>query len=250
MFREAVLPIHLTFLIGCQTTSTNTMKPELAQFNTLLEMDRQFIEEHRETLLAEFSRLNKYFGISAPHPVSVEIFPIEKNPEFKNCARIYGPNRIYIHSPASIATDSLASALNPYCRSKTYSDLTFTIIHEYIHSRVLVLLGKNHLPTWIWEGISVALSGELNATKFHTETVNVLSKFDKLNLCNHDEMNRYPYQLGGAALFYLEASKPGFIKNMITSIRNEQRISIVQLLIQNGFGCEIPSQTIFERGLD
>jgi hypothetical protein len=150
--------------------------------------------------------LQKYFWVKLNKPVRVEVLPYKKNPEFKNCARIYGPYRIYAHSLQSLKNMPKAkrASYSKFCFKKTYDDLYTTLIHEFIHSLTHINTNTGEIPKWIWEGISVSLSGETNSLNWKTRTINALKKYESIDICKYNISSRDVYSIGGAIISYLE----------------------------------------------
>lgn len=233
-------------ILGCATSQNQQTNTDLADFKTELSVDREFVDHNKTWINSEFMRINEYLEIAESPVVEIEIFPFHRNPDFKNCARIYGSKRIYAHSPSSLKSQHSKSGINPYCFNKTYSDLKFTLVHEYVHTRILLLLGENHLPKWVWEGIAVSLSGELYLTNLRHEAIDTLNSTNSINACEENAFNRKPYQLGGMMLAYLEKTEPGFIRQLILKYQNNKELDLNEILSKRLPGCSISSKSLKE----
>lgn len=239
-----MIAIFLVFF-GCSTPPLRLSSNDFVEFESELHEDSEFIHSNKFWLTTEFQKMNDYFELERSGKVKIQILPYFRNSEFKNCARVYGTSRIYAHSPKSLEVGDLRSGINSYCLGQGYSGLKFTLVHEFIHTRTLLLTGDVQLPPWLWEGAAVALSGEVHLTRRRNEIFNELKAITSLNVCSNEEMNKKPYHYGGSVLYFLEAKQPGFVKKLILLFskaeKEAKKLHLGSFLSENELTCQISS---------
>lgn len=174
--------------------------------------ERRFIEDHATWLDTQADRVEEYWKLPHPHKIKLEIKPYETNPDFNNCARTYGSQRIYIHSIQSLKnlTPQQQDKINPYCLKRNMSDTLTTIIHEYSHAVHSLKLKSQTKPlTWIWEGSAVFISTEWRQPEKIRSIITKLKDKEKINICQSDLLNQNPYDLGAVVYAYLDKTIPG-----------------------------------------
>ncbi|NUM88996.1 MAG: hypothetical protein HUU37_07315, partial [Bdellovibrionales bacterium] len=202
------------------------------RWESKLESDGKFLRNHAAWLGARFSSLERYFGISLQQPLLIQVMPVEENPSSRSCARTYGPSRIYAHSLESLQslTPEQRREFHTTCFERSYEDLRYTLVHEYVHALVLTLTDRK-VPQWLWEGAAVALSGQLEHTK-----MGVLGrKYLEPSFCASGEITGDPYLAGGATLLALERRSPGIIRELI--LRGHEAGGVLRVLSDNKAAC-------------
>lgn len=224
--------------------------PSLSQaatvaFETSEETDKQFIEKNGPWIIDQYLKLDTYFGVDTTMPITVQVLPVSKNPDFKSCARIYGTKRIYAHSISSL------KALDPeqrkkydsFCFERDYEDLKYTLVHEYVH--VLTLIKKmDGRPKWLWEGAAVALSSQLKHTQMGQNSKFAISKIHSINICKAPISDKDAYLIGGALLNFYELKRSGFIRDLISSVAKDPNQNVQQFIKARNLNCEVSSQDI------
>ena len=192
-------------------------------FETELDIDKKFIVDKKESLLRKYKELQKYFWVRLNKPVRVEVLPYKRNLEFKNCARIYGPYRIYAHSPQSLKEmpEDERAGYNKFCFKKTYGDLYTTLIHEFTHSLTHINTNTGKIPKWIWEGIAVSMSGEMDGNNWKKRVLNNLKNYKVINICKTNISSRDVYSVGGATISYLESKYPKLTLKLVQHLRKD-----------------------------
>lgn len=216
---KIVLTIALAFILQASWALEINYKTEL-------ESDLQFVTEKKEEIKKELSKIIQYFGISTKTIINYEILPFWQNKEFKNCARIYGTKRIYAHSPQSFKNrknEALALGINKFCMKRSYNDLFYTLIHEFVHQATYTSLSK--APRWIWEGVAVALSGQLQNTSMGKWSISKIEKRKEINACTSFK-DLHPYMEAGIVFLLYEKKYKGFMKELINNqILNQQKVA-------------------------
>lgn len=208
-------------------------KKRAIQFESRLRSDSNFLQNHEVWLSARFSHLEQYFGISPQQPLSVQVMPVEENRHSRSCARTYGPSRIYAHSLESLKSLTLEQrkSFDAACFDRSYEDLKYTLVHEYVHALVLTLTTRG-LPRWLWEGAAVALSGQLE----HTKMGSLSKKHLDPSFCATGEITGDPYLVGGATLLAFERRSPGIIRELILQGHNSNKV--LEVLSANSAACK------------
>lgn len=208
------------------------------RYEAIQKEDLRFVKENRDKLHQAFLEIIQYFAGDQTRKILVEILPFTKNKSFKSCARIYGPHRIYAHSPKYLQDNkeaAITSGINRFCTERNYNDLFYTLIHEFIHTETLILT-KDAPPRWIWEGIAVALSGQLS-TSYGKSCLKKISKRETINACKEFE-KIHEYMEAGPLFHYYESKKKGFIINFLK--RNEFTLqAMAKYIKENSLQCEV-----------
>lgn len=189
-------------------------------FQTQLASDSEFIKEKKSQILLGMSGLERYFGISQDKKVLIQILPYEINHEFKNCARIYGPYRIYIHSIESLKnlSDKDKKSINPFCLEQSYEGLIISIFHEYVHSLTLIYIKNAEIPPWLWEGLAVYKAEFTTTSKLKTLAHLRLKTDLTWNICNGKWDPNDIYSIGGSIVAYMEKKQPGVILKLLACV--------------------------------
>jgi len=204
-------------------------------FEADLKIDRDFLKDNQKRLLSEYSRLLKYFKVKLRKPVVIQVMPYQKNINFKNCARIYGPYKIYSHSPNSLKKmpmDERAS-YNSECFRSNYDDLYLTLIHEFTHSLTHINTNTGKIPKWIWEGIAVAVSGEMSTVKWKKRITKKLENYQEINLCQSNILENDIYYVSGATIGYLESRNPKFILKLVQHLRKDNDFTLAKSFLSS-----------------
>ncbi|MBK9322961.1 MAG: hypothetical protein IPM97_08460 [Bdellovibrionaceae bacterium] len=215
------------------------------KFETSEDVDKQFIEKNELWINDQYLKLETYFGIETKNPITVQVLPVSKNPDFKSCARIYGTKRIYVHSPSSLKAliPDQRKKYDSFCFERDYEDLKYTLVHEYVH--VLTLIRKmDSNPKWLWEGAAVALSGQLKHTQMGQNLKFSLSNIHSINICETAISDKDAYLLGGALLSFYESKSSGFIRDLISSLAKYPSQNVQQFIQARKLNCEVSSQDI------
>ncbi|MFA5303435.1 MAG: hypothetical protein WC393_02775 [Candidatus Nanoarchaeia archaeon] len=77
---------------------------------------------------------------------------------------------VFIFSPESLEKET--------CHKYKKNDYLAVIKHELVHVFTNIILKKNYLPNWLWEGLAVYLSGQNNFNKKLTEFKEFLEYYD------------------------------------------------------------------------
>lgn len=222
-----------------------TLRAATLNFETAEEVDKQFIEKNEKWIQDQYLKLESYFNIKPRQPITVQVLPVSKNPDFKSCARVYGTKRIYVHSPNSLSalTSEQRKKYDSFCFQRDYEELKYTLVHEYIH--ILKLLKQMDTnPKWLWEGAAVALSGQLKHTQMGQIAKYSVSRVQKIDICNVEIADNDAYLVGGAALNYYETKNPGFIRDLINSFANNPKKNVHLFIRKRNLNCEVSSQDI------
>lgn len=110
---------------------------------------------------------------------------------------------------------------NAFCITRSYDDLYYTLIHEFTHSLTHINTNTGKIPRWIWEGIAVSFSGQLEYTSMRKGLISRLKKYKKINICNSNISNKDVYFLGGAVISYLESLKPKLTLSLVKHLRED-----------------------------
>lgn len=215
------------------------------KFESKSGIDTQFLESNKSWIVEQYSKLESYFHAGTTNLLTVQVMPVSENPDFLSCARIYGTGRIYAHSPDSLKAlkPKQREKYNSFCFERTYDDLKYTLVHEYVH--VLTRYAtKRDLPQWIWEGAAVALSGQLKHTQMGLLAKEQLKNQKSVDICEVHFSPSDAYLVGGALLNFYESKSPGFIFELIKFHGQSSTGVLRQFLELKKLTCTVPSSEI------
>ena len=203
------------------------------------------IERRMPEIEAGAKRLQEYWGFKPERAVKVRIKKFESNPNFLNCARIEGDGSIYIHSLKSLRDRESAPGMNPYCATRSYTDLADTILHEYSHVLDMRSAPAGTKPLkWVWEGLAGHLSGQLDREEFASGVSRRVKKeILPIDVCTREFKADEAYTLGGALIRYFERKSPGIGKQLRLA---EKPMALASVLKPRGLSCLLTSSEIIQ----
>ncbi len=236
---------YLIYVLYLQLFLVSFLRAANVKFESKELADKQFIESNKSWILERYKILESYFHVDSKNSLNIQIMPVTENENFTSCARIYGENRIYAHSPKSLKAlkPDQRKKYNPFCFERDYEDLKYTLVHEYVHILTLKQTKKN-LPQWIWEGAAVALSGQLDHTQMGSSAKNKLKGKKELNICESSFLESDPYLIGGSVINFLESKSPGIAFELLQIQDLSDQKAIQKLLKQKKISCLISTSEI------
>jgi hypothetical protein len=234
----------LLFLLFSSLVSCSTSSP--IKFETELSSDQSFINENHDKIIQKYHDLENYFGLPHNEKLLIQILPFKRNRDFKNCARIYGPEKIYAHSLESLKQSKQSETnINNFCYEQDSNDLLYTLYHEYVHILTWRYLGHSNLPKWLWEGLAVALSDELKYTSSKKLAIKKLSSITEINFCASSFQNLPPYLIVGPFFYYLEKKKNGILLQLL-KLASKNELNREKFMSDLKMKCSVSSEEIIK----
>lgn len=246
MIKPILKTTFLVFLVGCSHGWKKTVPPFESRFDLdlALEKDREILKAQRDSFYEQIQRIDDYFGVQDYHKVKIEVKPYTEKPFETSCARIYGPYHLYAHSPGSYpqADGGVGAKLNPYCATKKDADLIPTLLHEYVHSRQLLLVdSREKSELWGWEGVAGFLSGEARIEALPEDIAASKKSEDYLDVCAKSLTESQSYRWGPRIIAYLEKQLPG-IGLSLSKTRSLKELTLA--LKERAISCLIPREIL------
>lgn len=156
----------------------------------------KLLNNNRSKIQKKLKAIKKTWQDTSKNGVIVEVKDFNDNNEHYNCAWTAGSMHLLMHTRKSL--EKLGKdKVNPYCKTIDDRGIINNVTHEYVHTRNLNYLKDGTPPLkWIWEGIAINLSGELQNRRTDLNIKKWLDENKDFNLCTTELSKEDSYRYG------------------------------------------------------